>query len=136
MTPELGLAAFDSAIASVKLLIFIIKTTDEVVRFKKTCGEINRLARMLQKVLEDNESTLKTQHTFGDLNALLSKISTFVTRCTTDLSLVQRVWEVTWRKELPAMVGELQRRILYLIMETTVCYYGLSHGEARLHGPG
>ena len=120
MTLEAGLAAFDSAVASVKLLIWIIKTAQEVIRFKKRCHKIGDLAITLKGVLEKNESTLKLQKTFGDLNKLLEDIGKFVVRCTTELNVAQRAWEVTWRKRLPKMLGELQSRTLYLIMETTV----------------
>jgi hypothetical protein len=123
MTPEAGLAAFDSAVTSVKLLIWIIKTAQEVIRFKKTCHEIGELATTLKGVLEKNEAALKLQKTFGDLNKLLEDIGKIVVRCTTELNLAQRAWEVMWRKRLPKMLGELQSRTLYLIMETTVRRY-------------
>lgn len=120
---EIGLAAFDTAVTSVKLLVWIIQTVQQVVRFKKTCGKIGELATTLKGVLEKNESTLKHQTTFGALNKLLEDIAKFVVRCTTELNIAQRVWEVIWRKRLPKMMGELQSSTLYLIMETTVSHY-------------
>ena len=123
MSAGIGLAAYDSAVTSLKLLIWIIKTAQDVIRFKKTCHSIGQLAATLEGVLRKNESTLKLQTTFGDLNRLLEDIGKFVVRCTTELNLAQRAWEVMWRKRLPKMLGELQSRTLYLIMETTVrCY--------------
>ena len=120
MTPEVGLAAFNTAVTSVKLLIWIIKTAQEVIRFKETCRKIGELSATLKGVLDKNDATLKHQKTFRDLNKLLKDIGKFVRRCTTELNLAQRAWEVMWRKRLPKMVSELQSRILYLIMETTV----------------
>jgi hypothetical protein len=121
--PEIGLAAFDTAVTCVKLLVWIIQTTQKVIRFKKTCAKIGELAITLKGVLERNESTLGGQATFGTLNKLLEDIGKVVVRCTTELNLGQRVWEVIWRKRLPKMVGELQSSTLYLIMETTVSYH-------------
>ena len=120
MTPDVTLAAFDTAVTSVKLLIWIIHTTAEVIRFKETCAKIKELASILKGVLDKNESTLKVQKTFGDLNKLLEDMGKFVVRCTKELNIVQRAWEVMWRKRLPKMLAELHTRTLYLIMETTV----------------
>jgi hypothetical protein len=107
MVPEGGLAAFDTAVTSVKLLIWIIKTAKEVIRFKETCGKIGELSVTLKGVLKKNDAALKHQKTFGDLNKLLEDIGKFVKRCTTELNLAQRAWEVMWRKRLPKMLSEL-----------------------------
>lgn len=123
MTPDGGLAAFDTAVTSVKLLLWIIKTTQEVVRFKATCQKIGQLATTLMGVLEKNKATLENQRTSKDLNKLLQDLGKFLVRCTLDSNFIQLTWEVIWTKKLPKMLGELESRTLYLILETTVrCY--------------
>ena len=119
-TPEVGLAAYDSAVTSIRLLAWIIKTTREVIRFKKTCQKIGELATLLTEVFENHKVTLEYRKSFKELNKLLEGIGSFVIRCTTELNLAQRAWEVMWRKRLPKMLGELQSRTLYLIIEIAV----------------
>ena len=77
MMPELALAAFESAIASVKLLTRVIKTTQEVIRFKGLNHNIGELAKMLKDVFKKHEAILKAPKTFGNLEYLLKHIDIF-----------------------------------------------------------
>ncbi len=120
VTPELGLAALDSAVTSIKLLIWIVKTVKEVRRFKATCLEFGKMATILQDIIAKHQTILETQMTFFSLNKLLQEIQNFVVRCTTDWNFAQRAWEVMWRKRLPHMLSQMREWIVYLTFETTV----------------
>ena len=73
MAPGLGLAAFDRAVASVELLTWIIKTTQEVILFKVICNT-GELANMLKDVFIKHEAMLKAPNTFRDLKSQLEHI--------------------------------------------------------------
>jgi hypothetical protein len=78
---ELGLAAFDGAVTSAELLIWILKTVQKVRRLKKKCREIGEIAGVLQTVLKANEDAIKDLKTKTQLEELLRDVATFVLYC-------------------------------------------------------
>jgi hypothetical protein len=118
MTAELGLAAYDTAVTSVELLIFIIKTAQQVKRLKAECGEVQAIATLLKEVIEKNEAALKGQKTATKLVSILQSVSQIVVGCTQ--SNTHRVWEVMWKHRLPKLLKDMMTWVLLLTTETSV----------------
>jgi len=124
-TPELGLAAFDTGVKSIELLILIIKTAQQVRRLKAECTEVKAIATILKAILEANEEVLKDEKTSTKFEALLLEVLKFTAECHRS-SLLNRAWEVIWKHRLPALLKEMMTWIALLNTETTVSMFYFS----------
>lgn len=122
MPAELVLAGLEAAETGAEILVYIIKTVQNVRRLKKECEKVGELAQLLQSILESNEEALKGSSTEKKLQAHLRDVATFVTNCTNDYSLLGRAWEVMWDKKLPKLLAGLKDWILYFLMDAMVSF--------------
>ena len=81
MPAELDLAAFDTGVKCIELLIFIIRTVQGVKKLKAECDEVKSIASILLEVLEANKDVLKGQKTTIKLENVLQEVSKFVVEC-------------------------------------------------------
>ena|ERR1700722_1308403 len=81
MPAELDLAAFDTGVKCIELLIFIIRTVQGVKKLKAECDEVKSIASILLEVLEANKDVLKGQKTTAKLEKVLQEVSKFVVEC-------------------------------------------------------
>jgi hypothetical protein len=134
-TAELGLAAFDTGVKSIELLIFIIKTAQEVRKLKSECEEVGNTASILKEVLEANKDVLKEQKTSVKLEKVLVEVSKFVVECK-ESNLLHRAWEVMWKHRLPSLLKEMMMWIALLSVETTVSKFVFILGTMLMSFPG
>jgi hypothetical protein len=120
MDPATGMAVFATSKDSAELLILIINTVRKVRRLRTECEQLGSLADFLQHTLEDHENALKDVKTEQKLRSQLLEVAVFVVFCTKKCNLLERVWEVTWEKRMPRMIGYLKDLVLYFIMEASV----------------
>lgn len=135
MSPELGLAAFEVGVKSVEMLVYIIKTTQEVKRLKSECDKVNTTASILLEVLRRNNDVLKNQVTAKSLEDLLEKVSKFVTHCKAS-NIIQRAWEVMWKHQLPKLLQDMMTWVVLLTTETTVSLTRYASRKLCLPEPG
>jgi len=111
-----GLATFDASVTCIKLLIWIIKTSQEVKRFKNYCEAVHSTCTVLLSMLERNKQVLQQDVTATRLAALLKDISRFVHLCTNEYNIIQQAWEVMWRKKLAGMLSDLREWVINVIL--------------------
>lgn len=119
IAPEPGLAAFDTGVECIKIILYIIKTAEKVRALKRECAETAKAAKILKEVLDKNEDALKDSATATKLKTILDKLSKFVTDCQSS-SVFHRTWEVMWKNQLPSLLKQLMTWIAYFTMQTTV----------------
>jgi len=117
--PELGLDAFDASVTCVKLLIFIIKTAQQVKRLNSKCLELANVATILRDMLNANKQLLEDEKTEKRFKHVLEDIARFMASCK-DFNVFEKTWEVAWRKRLPSLENELMKWVLLFSTETTV----------------
>ena len=119
MPADLGLAAYDAAVTCAQLLIFIIKTVQQVKRLKAECAEVQAIATLLKEVIDRNRAVLNQLQAAKKLEILLQNVSQFVVSCT-QTNIVRRVWEVTWKHRLPTLLKGMMIWVTLLNTETSV----------------
>jgi len=122
MPAELVLAGLETAKTGTQILVYIIRTVQNVRRLKKECEKVGELAQLLQNILDSNKEALKSSSTEKKLQAHLRDVATFVANCTKDYSLLGRAWEVMWDQKLPKLLAGLKDWILYFLMDTMVSF--------------
>jgi hypothetical protein len=133
-TPDLALAAFDTGVKSIELLIFVIKTAQEVRKLKSECEEVGNTASILKGVLEANQDVLKEQKTSVKLEKVLVEVSKFVVECK-ESNMLHRAWEVMWKHRLPGLLKEMMMWIALLSAETTVSKFIFIPGAMLMSFP-
>lgn len=123
-TPELALAGFDTGLASIKLLRYIVQTAQKVKRLKTECEDIGKTAQIMLDVLNDNFEALKDKQTAQRLNEVLERLAKVVTECQRG-NVLAKAWEVMWRRRLPGLMKDMMTWIALLTMETTVSSHGM-----------
>ncbi|CEL05121.1 hypothetical protein ASPCAL06241 [Aspergillus calidoustus] len=105
MSAELGLAAFDVAATSIHLLVFIIRSAQNVHQLPAECAQVKSIAVVLKAGLDANQNVLD-QTLASKLNTVLQEVLRFVAECGQS-NLGQRAWEVMWRRRLPKLLNEM-----------------------------
>jgi hypothetical protein len=118
----LGLGAYGAAVTSAELLGFVIKTAGQVKRLKAECAEVQVIAVLLKGVIEKNKGILHDSQTAQKLESLLRSVAQFVVWCTQS-NIIRRVWEVTWKHRLPALLKDMMLWVTLLSTETSVSVY-------------
>ena len=120
MTPDLGLAVYQSSATTGELLSLIIRIAREARRLKRECEVVRSHAEVVKTVLDKNKQTLQNVEGEKKLREVVEHLLRFVIWCE-DANFLQRVWEVTWKKRLPGMIQELTTWVLILSVGSTVC---------------
>lgn len=125
MTPDVGLAAFDTGVKVIELLIFIINTSQRLRKLRAECDEVNNTtATILKEALEANKGVLKEQKTAIKLEKVLQELAKFVVECK-ESNIWHRAWEVTWKNRLPGLLKEVMTWIALVNIDTTVSDFAL-----------
>ncbi|KAH8924291.1 kinase-like protein [Atractiella rhizophila] len=105
---------------AVETITYIIRTIQKVRRFKTKCEEIQKLALLIQSVLDCLKRANKTLQTTEQVQRNLDEVKKFVIDCTQNSSLAQRAWEVIWRQRLSGLMEGLRETALWFLMEAAV----------------
>lgn len=120
-TAGLGLAVFDTGVECIKIVTFIVQTTENVNALKIECAETAKAVQILKDVLDHNQDALKDSGTAIKLKNILEKFSTFVKDCQSS-SVFHGTWEVMWKHQLPNLLKQLMTWIAYFnVQNTALC---------------
>lgn len=121
MTADLGLAIYQSSATTGELLSLLIRITREARRLKNECETIRTHAKIVKGVLDKSQQILQNDDCEKNLRRVVNQLLQFATWCKV-ANVLQRAWEVIWKKRLPRLMQELITWALILSVGTTVRY--------------